>query len=86
MSGINITTIKELSKILKVKEKTLYQWAELGQIPCIKLNGCLRFDMNEINQWIKSCKKEAPAGYNPFTQASRPRKGGGKMHGTLPER
>jgi predicted DNA-binding transcriptional regulator AlpA len=76
MSSINISTIGELSKILKVKEKTLYQWAELGQIPCIKLNGCLRFDMNEIFQWIKSCKKEAASSYNPFNSDQRPRKGG----------
>jgi excisionase family DNA binding protein len=76
MSGINIATVRELSKILKVKEKTLYQWAELGQIPCIKLNGCLRFDMNELYQWIKSCKKEASSGYNPLTLVSRPRSGG----------
>jgi excisionase family DNA binding protein len=78
MFSINIATIKELSKILKVKEKTLYQWAELGQIPCIKLNGCLRFDMNEISQWIKSCKKEASSGYNPFNLVNRPRSGGDK--------
>jgi predicted DNA-binding transcriptional regulator AlpA len=86
MSDITIVTIRELSKILKVKEKTLYQWAELGQIPCIKLNGCLRFDMNEICLWIKSCKKEASAGYNPFTQVRRPRSGGDKEHGALPKR
>ncbi len=75
MSSINIATIEELSKILRVKKKTLYQWAELGQIPCIKLNGCLRFDMNEIDQWIKACKKHTSSGYNPFTQARGPGKG-----------
>ncbi len=74
MSSINIVTIKELSQVLKVKEKTLYQWAELGQIPSIKLNGCLRFDMNEIYQWITSCKKEASSGYNPLTQIRGPGK------------
>lgn len=78
MSRINIVTIKELSKVLKVKEKTLYQWAALGQIPCIKFNGCLRFDLDELYQWIKSCKKEASSGYNPFTLANRPRSGGDK--------
>lgn len=75
MSSITIVTIAELSKILKVKEKTLYQWAELGQIPSLKMNGCLRFDLNEIFQWIKSCKREPHSGYNPLTQARSPRKG-----------
>ncbi len=76
MSSITIVTIAELSKILKVKEKTLYQWAELGQIPSLKLNGCLRFDLNEIFQWIKSCKREPHSSYNSLTQARGPRKGG----------
>ncbi len=54
---MNIITVKELEKILKVKEKTLYQWAELGQIPCIKIQGCLRFDLDEVKKWIDSCKR-----------------------------
>jgi excisionase family DNA binding protein len=69
-------TVKELSKILNVKEKTLYQWAELGQVPCMKLNGCLRFSLQDIHAWIESCKKEPWSGYNPVTQARGPRKGG----------
>jgi len=56
---MKILTIKEVSELLKVKEKTLYQWAELGQIPCIKMNGCLRFDYEDIQEWVKSCKKES---------------------------
>jgi PTS system nitrogen regulatory IIA component len=54
---MNIITVKELEKILRVKEKTLYQWAELGQIPCIKMHGCLRFDLDEVKKWVDSCKK-----------------------------
>ena len=86
MSSITIVTIAELSKILKVKEKTLYQWAELGQIPSLKLNGCLRFDLNEILQWVKSCKREPHSSYNPFTQARGPKKGGDEEYGALSER
>jgi excisionase family DNA binding protein len=69
-------TVKELSDVLNVKEKTLYQWAEQGQIPCIKINGCLRFPREDIQAWIDGCKKESPSGYNGFTQARGPRKGG----------
>ena len=72
----NILTTKELSEILKVKPKTLYQWAALGQIPSIKLNGALRFDLTDIQEWVKNCKKEPHSSYNPFTQARGPRKGG----------
>ena len=68
--------VKEVAEILNIKHSTLYQWAELGQIPCFKLNGCLRFDLDDVTVWIKACKKEAHSSYNPFTQARGPRKGG----------
>lgn len=73
---MKLLTIKEVSEILQIKEKTIYQWAELGQIPCAKLNGALRFDLNDITRWIKSCKKEPSSSHNPFTQARGPRRGG----------
>ncbi len=74
---MKILDIKELSDILKVKPKTLYQWAELRQIPFLKLNGALRFDLDDIEQWIRSCKKDSESSYNPVAQTSRcPRKGG----------
>jgi excisionase family DNA binding protein len=73
---LKLIGIKEVAEILHVKPSTLYQWAELGQIPSIKLNGSVRFDMNDIMNWIKSCKKEVTSGYNPLVQAGGPRKGG----------
>lgn len=73
---MKILTVRELSEILKVKPKTLYQWAELNQIPCMKLNGCLRFDLDEILKWLQTCKKQPQLSYNPFTQVRGPRKGG----------
>ena len=73
---MNLLTVQEVSEIIKAKSKTIYQWAELGQIPCVKLNGSLRFDFDDILVWINSCKKEPSSSYNPLTQARGPRKGG----------
>lgn len=73
---MKLMTVKEVSEILNANSKTIYQWAELGQIPSVKLNGCLRFDLDDIKEWIKSCKKEAASSYNPFNSNQRPRKGG----------
>lgn len=67
--------VKEVSTMLSVKLSTLYQWAELGQIPCVKINGALRFDPDDINKWIETCKKGVASSYNPLTQARSPRKG-----------
>jgi excisionase family DNA binding protein len=73
---LKLIDIKEVAEILHVKPSTLYQWAELGQIPCFKINGSLRFDIEDIMNWIKSCKKEVTSSYNPLVQARGPRKGG----------
>lgn len=54
---MNLVDIKEVSKILKVKESTLYSWAGKGLIPSHKLNGLLRFDVEEIEEWVKESKQ-----------------------------
>jgi excisionase family DNA binding protein len=54
--------IKRVSEILAVKEKTIYQWAETGLIPCHKLNGLLRFKEDEIMAWADGCKRPARTG------------------------
>lgn len=73
---MKIVDVKKLSEIIGVKAKTIYQWAELKQIPHIKLNGSLRFDLDDINRWVEDCKIQAGTGYNPLVQTGSPRKGG----------
>ncbi|MEW6002540.1 MAG: helix-turn-helix domain-containing protein [Nitrospirota bacterium] len=70
---MKLLDVKEIAQILNVKPSTVYQWAELGQMPCFKLNGCLRFDIDDITGWIQSCKKEAHSSYNSLTQARGPK-------------
>ncbi|OGQ50783.1 MAG: hypothetical protein A3J24_01545 [Deltaproteobacteria bacterium RIFCSPLOWO2_02_FULL_53_8] len=53
---MNLVTIKELSGFLKVKPSTIYSWVHNGTIPFIKLNGLLRFDMDEITKWVEGSK------------------------------
>jgi excisionase family DNA binding protein len=67
---MQIITIKAVAALLKVKEKTLYQWAESKQIPCLKINGALRFDLDDIQEWIASCKSTPSGGYNAITQTA----------------
>ncbi len=61
---MKIITVREVSALLGVKEKTIYQWAEQRQIPHYKINGALRFDMDEVQSWIKSFKKDPLPCYN----------------------
>ncbi len=73
---MQLLTVKEASNLLNMKEKTLYQWVELNQVPHIRLNGSIRFDLEDISAWIKDCKRVPEKRYNSLNQAGSPRKGG----------
>jgi len=49
--------IKEVSALIGAKTTTVYQWAELGQIPNYKINGLVRFEETEILEWLKENKR-----------------------------
>ncbi len=51
-----LVTIKELSAHLAVKESTLYSWVHNGTIPFHRLNGLIRFDMQEIESWVAASR------------------------------
>ena len=44
----NLLTAKELSFFLHVHLKTVYRWATEGRLPHRKINGTIRFDLEEI--------------------------------------
>ena len=50
-------TVKELSKYLNVKGKTIYSWVSKKVIPFYRMQGALRFKKVEIDLWLKhKCK------------------------------
>ena len=52
-----LLTIRDLSSQLQIKASTLYSWAAQGKIPCRKIHGLLRFETEEIEQWLASFAK-----------------------------
>jgi PTS system nitrogen regulatory IIA component len=51
MSDHEILTIKEVAEYLRVSERTVYDWAQKGEIPCGKLGTNWRFKRSEIERW-----------------------------------
>ena len=45
--------IIDVSKILKVEQKTIYNWVWAGKIPYLKANGRLLFLRKEIDELIR---------------------------------
>ena len=49
----DIMTIREVSELLKINEKTAYRLAAEGKLPGFKVGGSWRFERQEISNWIR---------------------------------
>jgi len=52
MPDHEILTIDEVAKYLRVSERTVYEWAHKGDIPCGKLGTTWRFKRTDIESWV----------------------------------
>ncbi len=56
----DILTIEEVAKYLRVSERTVYDWAQKGEIPAGKIGTVWRFKRTEIEKWVNE-RLSAPA-------------------------
>jgi PTS system nitrogen regulatory IIA component len=47
-----IMTLEEVAKYLRVSERTVYDWAQKGEIPAGKLGTAWRFRKKDIERWV----------------------------------
>lgn len=67
---MRLVNIREVSKFLSVKESTLYSWVNKGSIPAHKINGLIRFDMEEIEDWVKRLRQASYKATPPAIKVS----------------
>jgi PTS system nitrogen regulatory IIA component len=48
----DILTIEEVAKYLRVSDRTVYDWAQKGEIPAGKLGTVWRFKKDSIERWV----------------------------------
>jgi PTS system nitrogen regulatory IIA component len=48
----DILTIEEVARYLRVSERTVYDWAQRGEIPSGKIGTVWRFKKSEIEKWV----------------------------------
>lgn len=51
--------IDELADYLKLKKQTIYNWLNQRKIAGIKVGGVWRFDRKDIDNWLRSKKRES---------------------------
>ncbi len=47
-----ILTIEEVAKYLRVSDRTVYEWAQKGEIPAGKIGTVWRFKKEDIENWV----------------------------------
>jgi excisionase family DNA binding protein len=57
--------IDELADYLKLKKQTIYNWLNQRKISGIKVGGVWRFDRKDIDNWLRSKKRESAAPSSP---------------------
>lgn len=63
----DILTIEEVAKYLRVSERTVYDWAQKGEIPSGKIGTVWRFKKSEIEKWVND---RLTSSARPMTQSS----------------
>ena len=64
-----ILTIEEVAQYLRVSERTVYEWAQKGEMPAGKIGTVWRFKKSEIMRWVNERLSAGRFGYqNPSVQ------------------
>jgi len=49
-----LLTLDDVAKYLKVSDRTVYEWAQKGEIPAGKIGTVWRFKKSELEQWVNA--------------------------------
>jgi PTS system nitrogen regulatory IIA component len=60
-----IMTLEEVAAYLRVSERTVYDWANKGEIPCGKIGTTWRFKRSDIEQWVDQKLTPVPRAPHP---------------------
>jgi excisionase family DNA binding protein len=50
---MNLFTVKEVAKMLRLTEKTVYKMIKTGAIPSVKIGGALRITQEAVDQILE---------------------------------
>lgn len=66
MKETEIMTIEEVARLLRVSERTVYEWAQKGEIPAGKLGSSWRFKRAEVERWVDDRLGRKPIQHPPY--------------------
>ena len=54
MESSDIMTVEEVAEYLRVSDRTVYAWAQKGEIPCGKFGSTWRFKRDKVEEWVNA--------------------------------
>lgn len=67
----DIMTLEEVADYLRISERTVYDWAQKGDIPCGKIGTAWRFLRKDIEKWVADRLAAQPNVENVDVRLSR---------------
>ena len=52
---------RDAARYLAISERKLWELMRLGRIPCIRIDRSVRYDLDDLREWIKSRKEKGNA-------------------------
>jgi excisionase family DNA binding protein len=53
---VRVATAKQVVTYTKLCAKTIYTLTQQGRIPCMKIGRSLRYDLNEVDAFLATCR------------------------------
>jgi len=57
-------TVEQLSQVIQVSKRTIYEWTHIGFIPHYKFPKGIRFKISEVESWMKRRSKKGRLQFN----------------------
>ncbi len=52
-----LLVVREVAELLRFNQKTVYEMAAAGRLPCIRIGGRLRFHPGDLTKWLEARKE-----------------------------
>ena len=68
MSQEQLMDIREVAKYLRVKDSTVYTWAQEGKLPAFRLGRLWRFRRDDLESWLENKRCDQAQEEPSFTE------------------
>jgi excisionase family DNA binding protein len=57
-----LITCRQAAQLLSVSERHLFAMTQSGQLPCVRLGKCVRYEIDKLRQWLADRVQQSVTG------------------------